>query len=68
MRWICLPESEISAKLEREDYIDRSQVESFQAYNRDGTITIVFKSGTSLKYGPYSPEAYDELIDVLTEE
>lgn len=67
MRLVQIPETEEARRRGRiEDWLDLDSIESFQGFN-DNSITITTKSGRSLKYGPFSDQDYDELINAILE-
>lgn len=61
---IQMPQSNYDNKVKRiENWIDKDKITSFQGYE-DGTITITFDNGLSIKFGPYE-DVYDEVIESL---
>lgn len=51
------------------DYIERFQYTADAESETSGTLTIHFVSGETLAFtGAHGPEAYEELISVLTQE
>lgn len=68
MKYYKVPETYRSEQAGRgEDWIDLESIEAVQGY-KDGTITIMFKSGNCMKYGPFEPDVYDKVMDKIIEE
>lgn len=59
--------SEYSERENRSDFINVKEVESYSGYTNDRTITVRFKSGIQLKFGPFSREAFIHYMGKLCE-
>lgn len=66
-KFYCLPSTKVAKDKHRiEDWIDLNEIETVSGYE-DLTITIGFKSGKQITYGPFTSSNYDEVMNVLVE-
>lgn len=64
-KFYCLPSTKVAKDKHRiEDWIDLNEIETVSGYE-DLTITIGFKSGKQITYGPFTSSNYDEVMNVL---